>query len=273
LTTAAILGQEFIMRSALVPLLALTIVSCSNSGGGSSGLGSNSLAVSPASTQTIASPGGLWTGVDSDSNPVTLLVNEEGFFFFLRGPLVKGTGVLTVTSSESLRGVMLLPNEFDTSQLVTRLDCNLTGQIEERASLTLDVRCRDSQLTGDLTTLSLAYDARYDRDSSLSTIAGNFYYYQIGSVLNIAGDGAVFSQNSKNCLTNGRITIMNSTYNVYRIDLQFTSCSGLGSSVNGDTYSGLALLDDSATPERLTFIVSNDRADRYATILGWVDRL
>jgi hypothetical protein len=258
------------MRSALVPLLALTIVSCSNSGDGS-GLGSNGLAASPASTQTIASPGGLWIGVDSDTNTVALLVSEDGTFYFLAGPLVMGTGIFSVTSSNSLRGVMALPNEFDESNVETASDCKLTGQIEERTSLTLDVRCRDSQLTGDLTTLSLAYDVRYDRDSSLSTIAGNFYYYRIGSVLNIAGDGTVFSQNSTNCLTTGRVTIMNSSYNVYRINLQFTSCSGLGSSVNGDTYSGLAFLDDSATPERLTFIVSNDRAD--ITILSWADRL
>jgi hypothetical protein len=260
------------MRPALVAFLAFTIVACSGGGGssgvGSSGVGSNDLAIF-----SIASAGGLWIGVDSEANPVELLVNEEGFFFFLAGPLVKGTGVLTLTSSESLRGVVVLPNEFDNSDFVTRSDCKLTGVIEERVSLTLDVRCRDSQLSGDLTTLSLAYDVRYDRDSSLSIVAGNFYHYRNGSVLNIAGDGTVFSQDGASCLTNGRITVMNSTYNVYRIDLQFYGCPGLDSGVYGEIFSGLALLDDTATPERLTFALSNSRSDQYITILNWADRL
>jgi hypothetical protein len=272
LTTVAILGQEFIMRSALVPILALTIAACSG-GGSSSGLGSNGLAIPPGTTQVIASPGGLWTGVDSDANPVTLLVDEDGFFFFLDGPLVLGTGIVTTTSSESLRGVLLLPNEFDNSQLETRLDCNLTGLIEERVSLTLDIRCRDSQLTGELTTLSLAYDARYDRNSSLSTVAGNFFNYRNGSVLNIVEDGTVFSQDGTNCLTNGRINVTNSSYNVYGINLQFINCPGLDSGANGETFSGLALLDDTATPEQLIFAVSNDRDDQYIAVLGWADRL
>jgi hypothetical protein len=221
----------------------------------------------------IASPGGLWIGVDSDANPVTLLVNEEGTFFFLRGPLVKGTGILDVTSSESLRGILLRWNEFDSSRTVAQSDCNLTGLIEERVSLTLDIRCRDSQTTGILTTLTLAYDARYDRDSSLSTVAGNFYNYQNGSVLNIVGDGTVFSQDGESCLTNGRIYVANSTYNVYGIILQFTNCPGLDSGANGDNFSGLALLDDTVTPERLTFGLWNDTADQYVAILSWADRL
>lgn len=257
------------MRSALVPFLAFMIVACS-SGSGSDGLGSSGLAESPTS---IASPGGLWTGVDSDTNPVTLLVNEEGIFFFLRGPLVKSSGILTVTSSESLRGILLLSNEFDNSQLQVGSDCNLTGLIEERVSLTLDIRCRDSQTTGILTTLTLAYDARYDRDSSLSTVAGNFYHFHNGSVLNIVDDGTVFSQDGASCLTNGRINVATSAYNVYGIDLQFTNCPGLGSSAIGENFSGLAMLDDTATPERLIFSVANARADQYTIILSWADRL
>jgi len=255
-----------------VVFLAFTIVACSG-GSSSSGLGSNGLAILSVSGQTIASPGGLWTGVDSDTNPVTLLVNEEGIFFFLRGPLLKGTGILDATSSESLRGVMVLPNEFDNSELESRLDCKLTGVIEERVSLTLDVKCRDSQTTGILMTLTLGYDARYDRDSSLSTVAGNFYNFQNGSVLNIVDDGTVFSQDGANCLVNGRIYVANSTYNVYSISLLFTNCSGLDSGANGDSFSGLALLDDTVTPERLIFGLWNDTADQYVAMLSWADRL
>ena len=60
-------------------------------------------------------------------------------------------------------------------------DCKLSGSIVERSSMTLDVQCRTEENQQVITTLNLNYDIRYQRDSALATIAGN-YDYSAGTV-------------------------------------------------------------------------------------------
>jgi len=182
-----------------------------------------------------ASPGGFWVGVDSDGGEVITITGEDGQLYFLNGSFKGATGVLTVTGEENVTGILLLPQErgLDLANNNKSTDCNLTGSMAERQSMTLDVKCRavgDQQV---LTTLTLNYDARYGRDSSLATIAGNYNYTQ-GMVLNIAADGTAFGQDAvTGCVLNGQASVIDTAFNLYRIEWSNISCTGQDSDLNG----------------------------------------
>lgn len=220
-----------------------------------------------------ASPGGLWIGVDSNAEPVAMLTSEEGLFYFLSGPFDDSTGLLGIMNGDSVNGVMGNPENSGDIGSSGRTDCKLTGSVNERVSMLLDVRCRGSQEEEVLTTLSLEYDPRYERSSSLEQVAGN-YQLDFGSVLNIAGDGMIFSQDGRTgCMTIGEVKIIDPRFNVYEIEMIFIECPGVDRLVYHETLFGIAMLDETFTPERLIFSVSDVIEEKLIVISGWADRL
>jgi hypothetical protein len=73
-----------------------------------------------------------------------------------------------------------------------------------------------------------------------------------GSVLSIAADGATFMQDATTgCITNGKVSVMVSRSNLYRVTVQHDSCTGPEAVLNGVNFGGFALLDDSGTTDAL----------------------
>jgi len=99
-------------------------------------------------------------------------------------------------------------------------------------------------------TFTLEYDALYDRDSSLATIAGNFKQAN-GTVVSIDAAGNVFSQDATSgCVVNGKVSVIDSRYNAYRFEYTVSSCSSELGVMNGATFSGLGTLDNTVSPEQ-----------------------
>lgn len=97
----------------------------------------------------------------------------------------------------------------------------------------------------------MTYDSLYDRDSSLSVIAGN--YDDFGVVLNVAANGVIFEQvPSTGCIINGQASIINSQFNAYDVSITYSNCVGNFAVLNGATFTGLGILDNTVTPEQVT---------------------
>jgi hypothetical protein len=119
-------------------------------------------------------------------------------------------------------------------------------------------------------TFNLAYDPLYDRDSSLTTIAGSFSGPN-GTVVTVDAAGSIFSQDATSgCVVNGKASIINANYNVYRVRYTYDSCSGDLAALNGTTFSGLATLNDSVGPEQVIVAVTYQSS---STVLGLVEVL
>jgi hypothetical protein len=120
---------------------------------------------------------------------------------------------------------------------------------------------------GDSGSFSLTYDSIYERPSSLSLISGNWILSEFGYTFTVTINNAgVFSGNDTDgCVYNGTVSIINSSYNAYRINLTVSSCG----TANGN-YSGLAVLsDDVNVNDTLIYGVSNQNL----SATGFLERL
>ena len=119
--------------------------------------------------------------------------------------------------------------------------------------MTLDVDCSGAGGERLQWTMNMTYVNSYERDSSLAIIAGN--YQDINAVLSIAGDGSYFSQDPvTNCVINGQVSIIDSNFDVYAVESTYSDCIGDYESLNGAVVLGLAMLDNSVSPEVLSIL-------------------
>ena len=107
-----------------------------------------------------------------------------------------------------------------------------------------------SLATGESGTVSLTYNAIYERDSSLDKLTG-MWDEEFG-VLTFDPDGSFFEQDSFGCVFDGQATIIDAEYNVYDLSMTVSMCDD----ADGD-YSGLAVLVDSTTTEDLLIVQVN----------------
>jgi hypothetical protein len=126
------------------------------------------------------------------------------------------------------------------------LDCTVTGTVSTRTSMQLTTVCVDAAGGTTTTPISLMYDARYDADSSLADIAGNYALAPpantSANTLNINGDGTVFGMydNGPRCTLNGTVSIIDRNFNLYRFEILFSNCTRLASQYEGATMAGFA---------------------------------
>lgn len=96
--------------------------------------------------------------------------------------------------------------------------------------------------TGDNGTFALTFDSVYLRPSSLPLISGNWLHGspQLGSIsMTIDASGNITGISSGGCVYSGNVSIINLSFNTYRVSIDISSCGTL----NGNN-SGLAMLDD-----------------------------
>jgi len=256
--------------------LASLIVIAFGFAGCSSGSSSPSVEFVPPPV-SFASPGGLWVGVDSDGQDVSAIVSEDSFFYFLDGRFETGSGILTVINGKSVLGSFLPPPEpgFVSQDENLNRSCKLSGSIVERDFMTLDVQCRTEANQQVITTLDFNYDTRYERDSSLAVIAGD-YGYSAGMVLSIDAIGSIFGQDALNGrVINGQITLINSDFNLYGIAWNDVCCIESNSALRSESFFGLALLDNTVVPEQLVIAVSRtrDSGNAVLSIISFIERL
>lgn len=213
----------------------------------------------PGSSSLNASPGGFWEGSSSDGGSINLLVTETGRFHLIDSDRSQGSGMLDVSDTNDVDASFQFVTEPGSTFAdgTTRTFCSLTGTLIERQSMTVAVNCNNNAgLTSEFSA-TLSSKIIYEGDSSLAAIAGNYQGEKF--VLDIAGDGMLFSQEAvSGCVINGQAGIIDSAFNAYDVEFVYSNCTGEDTAMNGDSFVGIALLDDTVTPEALYLVAIGD---------------
>ena len=122
-----------------------------------------------------------------------------------------------------------------------------SGTVSERSTLNIT-----ADVPGGTSTVSGTFDADYDRDSSLAKVAGVYMNFLIGptapglppSSFSIDAGGVIFAQAASGCVANGQVSVIDSQFNEYDVQLTVSSCPG----VDG-TYNGLGVTTDTVTTD------------------------
>lgn len=204
----------------------------------------------PPADQAI---GGAWVGTDSGGFEILALSTESGRVHWVipeTGEQGFGTGSVSGTAV-TFNYTYVAPLGFVLADGSSSATCSATGTILERQSLAVTTNCT-TDLGGTFSnSASLTYDPLYDRDSSLAVIAGN--YQDGGLVMNIAANGVIFEQDpATGCTINGQVNIIDSAFNAYDVLMTISSCVGNATILNGATFTGLGILDNTVMPEQLT---------------------
>ena len=239
------------------PTVVAVIALCAGCGGGGGG---GSPAAPPAGANapvvTQQSAGGMWFAPAlSGSGPATtLMIAETGDLKISMAPTATsgpafGYGAVAVIGNRvegslETRSIGVAP----TASAGAGLHCTVSGTVSTRVSLQLTTDCTDAAGATTTTSIGFMYDPRYETDSSLAAIAGNYNFpaniplNTATNSLNINGDGTLFGvyDNGPRCTLNGTVSIIHPDFNLYRFEVLFSSCTRLASQFEGARMTGLA---------------------------------
>jgi len=242
------------MLRSFLPMSAILLVVSGCGGGGQLPIPGPEPPGPPEPPAPEASPGGVWQGTSSLGVGVVGLVSETGQFHFIRGDSVQFVGRLTTSGDElSANFVGYVPFGEKFGDGSTTGVGSLSGNLDERTSISADIDFTTSRGAASQSTISLSYDPIYERDSSLESVAGNYLDTERNVVINVNNDGELFSQDPKSqCITNGTVSVIDPAFNLYRVEYTFSNCKGHHQEVlNGTVAEGLATLDDTQSPDAL----------------------
>src|SRR5688572_4313755 len=208
---------------------------------------------------------------------MTLMIAENGDMRVTAPPTATsgpafGYGAVTVTDNRVAGSfeTRALPAQGSPPNAALELDCTLEGTVNTRVTMQLTIVCSDAAAAVTSSTLGFIYDSRYDGDSSLVAIAGNYTLSvnTTGNMLNINGNGTLFGvyQNGPRCTIGGRVAIIDADFNLYRFEVTFSACTvlrqyegvtmtGLGTrNVPGQTAGSFLLLLTAVIDGRLEFV-------------------
>ncbi len=206
---------------------------------------------------TDQNPGGIWVGPE-----YVLIIAEDGRAIWW-DPLAEnfGDGIATV-HIDNLSLIFNMHGPGDPAPA----SCVGTGTVRGRQSMTLTIEClsgSDIELTS-YSEATLVYETTYNRDSSMVTIEGLYDIFGNGTeIIDINVDGTLFSQDSvTDCVTSGRVSIIDSNYNLYDNSVTVSECNAANEELNGLTSSGFLVLDNEIQPgtELLLYIGITDNA-------------
>jgi hypothetical protein len=216
--------------------------------------------------------GGLWVGArdPETTQRMRLLVAETGEFNWVSpdgwSRQIFGTFQVDGTAMVSTDAVVvwwagLTWLETDHAPL------DMYGTLDEQAGLsfTSDTPTASDPATPVASSVA-ACNALYQRDSSLELLAGT--YVTPYTALTVDSQGEIFYQHGS-CVGNGAVELIDADFNMYRMEIEVTGCTGNTVHAPGSLFSGLAYLGDSGdggTNDVLEFALSSASADR---ILVW----
>ncbi len=243
-------------------------ISCLTACGGSSG-GAAATPPGPAPSE-VQSPGGIWFGTDSAAESVVFYIAETGKMRVTMrpqgGPFVSfGGGLVSVTSNNVVNGSFEVEGSGfpPLVQPVEDLGCSVSGSVQQRQTLSVQVTCSDSNGVVYDEALTLMYDTNvYERDSSLQSIAGDYTlpFQPDTNSLNIAADGTIFGMidNGARCQIAGTAELIDSDYTFVDITWTLSSCTDLFGVFEGVEMSGFALanLQPNGDPRRYYFLLT-----------------
>lgn len=240
-------------------------------GGGGRGVGE---AVLPPPVDNV-SPGGFWLGFDNDGDSVVVFVTESGKFQFLAGTGEQGSGLMTVSNGNDITGDFQLVSQvgFSFPDGTTLANCTLTGTVVERDTMSVTADCTTTAgLQDQITVMPLAYQPIYERSSSLATVSG--LYDGNVAVTDISLDGTIFAQYSINdCVANGMVSIIDPNFGLYNFQFEMSSCTGIYDVLNGVSFTGIGILDNTNSPEQLFAPAIGDSAGTFVSWFLFGERL
>jgi hypothetical protein len=257
----------------LAALGALGLTACGGGGGSGSGGGTATTPPPVITTPppvTNASPGGIWRGTDSTTAlQVIGLIDEAGDFHFIRSDNVQYVGTASVSGnsvSANFDGFTQIETVFTDQS--THGTGTVSGTVAARSTLTLNTQFKTDAGTSTSGSLNLTFDTLYNRASALATIAGN--YSSDGSVVTVNSDGSIFSQSATTgCVVNGTVSLINATYNAYKVQFSYANCVGNSAFENGLQFTGIATLDNTQLPEHaIVGATAKSGNTQYAVVLN-----
>lgn len=200
-------------------------------GGGDDGNSSPS----PVTTQSFA---GIWIGsftsnVSHKTFSILGVITEQGTARFISTSLHMEYAADRINVSG---------NNFSATAAVYGSSGRYTGTSELAGTFTQRGNVNGTYAgAGDAGSFSLAYNALYERPSSLEAIAGTWTNYSSGyyEKFTIDSKGNVTRPIISGCTTSGSVSIIDPRYNVYAVNLTVNNCGD----ENG-FYRGLAVLTD-----------------------------
>lgn len=218
--------------------------------------------------------GGIWVGTDSSGLEILALSTESGRLHWVAPQTEEqGFGTGSVSGFQiTLDYTYVAPFGFVLADGSSSASCSASGTINEFTSISVSTTC-DTSAGGTFSNSAfLNYDSLYERDSSLATIAGN--YDDAGLTFNIAGNGVIFEQDpDTGCVTNGQVSIIDSQFNAYDILTTLSNCEGEFAVFNGATFTGLATLNNTVTPETVVFALTGDVQGVTVSAVSGLQRL
>ena len=90
----------------------------------------------------------------------------------------------------------------------------------------------------------------------------------------IAADGTIFEQDPvSGCVTNGQVSVINPAFNAYDVQIGFSNCTGQFAILNGTSFVGIAILDNSVIPEVLIVAATGNIAGILVSFVSVSERL
>ena len=233
----------------------VAVALCAGCGGGGGSPAATPAAANPP-VVTQQSAGGMWFApVPAGSGQATsLMIAETGDLKISMAPTATsgpafGYGAVAVMGNRvegslETRAIQTSP----TAPAGAQFHCTVSGTVNPRVSLQLTTVCTDGAGATTTTSFGFMYDSRYDMDSSLADIAGNYNFpantplNTATNSLNINGDGTLFGMydNGPRCTLNGTVSIIHPDFNLYRFEVLFSTCTRLASQYEGARMTGLA---------------------------------
>ena len=257
--------RQIVFSAALV----VCLTACGGGGGGSSE------PTGPPPLPDAQSPGGIWFGIDSAGESVVFYIAETGELRTSMHPegtifVSFGGGTVDVTSSNIVAGSFELSGAVSPStfQRGEDLGCSMSGSIQERQTLSVDVTCSDSNGVVYDEALSLMYDPNvYGRDSSLDALVGSYTleFQPDKNSLTVASDGNLSGMyhNGARCMIDGNASVIDTNYTFLKITWTMTACTDLLGVYEGTVMSGFAMANLAPTgdPDSYYFLLTGQAQD------------
>jgi hypothetical protein len=229
------------------------------------------------------SPGGIWRAADGtvaiiDQSPRAHIVQPDG---------VQYVGNLTGVET-GLKKKCFLDKPYSFLHVALPLGMTLPGgALEANGTVNGEWKRRQGNLdiwgTLDATSgadihlsFSGAYDALHAQRPQVAALAGTYHpATDPGSeVVTIDANGVVFSQNATTgCVVNGSIETVDAAYNVYRLDLTYSSCRDAAVVLNGRSAEGLGYFDSMRTPAVLFIALDVLGSEQHYSIVRRLIRI
>lgn len=194
--------------------------------------------------RTTEQIGGIWSGYATSSggevNEVVGLSTEEGEGRFITSDSEQTVGTFTVENTQFRASIVgYAPFGYYYSDGTTMQFGSASGTLAPKSGIQASVYSEGALLSN----INLDYENIYERDSSLSSIAGTYEFtdnvagYSIGFVIDQVG--SISGGSTDGCSLIGNASTIDTSYNMYRLVITIGSCQQYVG-----TYTGLAVLSD-----------------------------